>query len=269
MLRLLALGLLSACERPPMQSAQQGYRGTGMQDVQNPRTGCCAEGRAAGGARAAAAGKQRRPEGQGRLSERQGARRPLRGRVHAPHAGHHGLGRARAGLHLLPRCQPGRRFALHQGGGAAHDRDEPAPQRRLGQARRQHRRHLLHLSSWPAGAGQRHLRTDAGEEQPHRHGPGRRRGAEQGRAVDCADVAALRPVHALPLGCRDDPRAAHAGAAERRAPHVDQAGRVHLQPDEPHQQIARRQLHLLPQHAVVPHLERQARHRLARHPHGA
>ncbi len=34
---LLAAGLLSACERPPMQSTQQGYRGTGMQQVDNPR----------------------------------------------------------------------------------------------------------------------------------------------------------------------------------------------------------------------------------------
>jgi photosynthetic reaction center cytochrome c subunit len=33
----LAAGLLVACERPPMQSAQQGYRGTGMQQVTNPR----------------------------------------------------------------------------------------------------------------------------------------------------------------------------------------------------------------------------------------
>ncbi len=28
---------LAACERPPMQSTQQGYRGTGMQQVDNPR----------------------------------------------------------------------------------------------------------------------------------------------------------------------------------------------------------------------------------------
>jgi photosynthetic reaction center cytochrome c subunit len=34
---VMAFGLLAGCERPPMQSAQQGYRGTGMQDVVNPR----------------------------------------------------------------------------------------------------------------------------------------------------------------------------------------------------------------------------------------
>jgi photosynthetic reaction center cytochrome c subunit len=33
----LAAGLLAACERLPMQSTQQGYRGTGMQQVTNPR----------------------------------------------------------------------------------------------------------------------------------------------------------------------------------------------------------------------------------------
>lgn len=39
-LRLLALGslvLLSACERPPMDTVQHGYRGTGMVQVYNPR----------------------------------------------------------------------------------------------------------------------------------------------------------------------------------------------------------------------------------------
>ncbi|MEY3475023.1 MAG: Photosynthetic reaction center cytochrome c subunit precursor [Pseudomonadota bacterium] len=40
-LRVLALGslvLLAACERPPMESVQHGYRGTGMVQVYNPRT---------------------------------------------------------------------------------------------------------------------------------------------------------------------------------------------------------------------------------------
>jgi photosynthetic reaction center cytochrome c subunit len=34
---LIAAALLTACERPPMKSTQQGYRGTGMQQVDNPR----------------------------------------------------------------------------------------------------------------------------------------------------------------------------------------------------------------------------------------
>ncbi len=40
-LKLLALGsllLLGACERPPMDTVQHGYRGTGMVQVYNPRT---------------------------------------------------------------------------------------------------------------------------------------------------------------------------------------------------------------------------------------
>lgn len=38
LLASLAAGLLlTACERPPMESAQQGYRGTGMENVVNPR----------------------------------------------------------------------------------------------------------------------------------------------------------------------------------------------------------------------------------------
>jgi photosynthetic reaction center cytochrome c subunit len=34
---LAAAGLLSACERPQPDSLQQGYRGTGMVQVDNPR----------------------------------------------------------------------------------------------------------------------------------------------------------------------------------------------------------------------------------------
>ena len=32
-----ALTLLAGCERPPMKTAQIGYRGTGMEQVTNPR----------------------------------------------------------------------------------------------------------------------------------------------------------------------------------------------------------------------------------------
>ena len=35
---LSAVLLLTGCERPPMQSVQNGYRGTGMVQVYNPRT---------------------------------------------------------------------------------------------------------------------------------------------------------------------------------------------------------------------------------------
>jgi photosynthetic reaction center cytochrome c subunit len=37
MLALAAASLLAGCERPPMESKQLGYRGTGMQQVDNPR----------------------------------------------------------------------------------------------------------------------------------------------------------------------------------------------------------------------------------------
>jgi photosynthetic reaction center cytochrome c subunit len=37
LITVLSATLLTACERPPMQSQQLGYRGTGMQQVDNPR----------------------------------------------------------------------------------------------------------------------------------------------------------------------------------------------------------------------------------------
>lgn len=38
LIAVLAAGLLSACERPPVQSVQTGFRGTGMDQIYNPRT---------------------------------------------------------------------------------------------------------------------------------------------------------------------------------------------------------------------------------------
>ena len=35
---LACLTLLAGCERPPMESVQTGFRGTGMVQVYNPRT---------------------------------------------------------------------------------------------------------------------------------------------------------------------------------------------------------------------------------------
>jgi len=34
----VAVTVLAGCERPPMESVQHGYRGTGMVQVYNPRT---------------------------------------------------------------------------------------------------------------------------------------------------------------------------------------------------------------------------------------
>jgi hypothetical protein len=34
----LAAGLLTGCERPPIETVQTGYRGTGMEQIYNPRT---------------------------------------------------------------------------------------------------------------------------------------------------------------------------------------------------------------------------------------
>ena len=34
----LVLGLLTGCERPPIETVQTGYRGTGMEQIYNPRT---------------------------------------------------------------------------------------------------------------------------------------------------------------------------------------------------------------------------------------
>jgi photosynthetic reaction center cytochrome c subunit len=44
LLTLAIAALLSACERPPIESAQTGYRGTGMATVENPRLAVADEG---------------------------------------------------------------------------------------------------------------------------------------------------------------------------------------------------------------------------------
>jgi photosynthetic reaction center cytochrome c subunit len=37
-LSICAVMLLTACERPPIDAKQTGYRGTGMDQISNPRT---------------------------------------------------------------------------------------------------------------------------------------------------------------------------------------------------------------------------------------
>ena len=37
-LALVGLAVLAGCERPPVDTVQRGYRGTGMEQVYNPRT---------------------------------------------------------------------------------------------------------------------------------------------------------------------------------------------------------------------------------------
>ena len=148
--------ILRQAERPPMDSVQRGYRGTGMAaDLQSaPRW-----------RRRLAANQipvslpplgNAGPKAGDHLQERPGAERPQRRRVHAADGVDHHLGRAAAGLHLLPRRQQHgvRRRAVHQGRGAPHDADDAPHQQRLEGACRRHRRHLLHLPPRPAGAGE-------------------------------------------------------------------------------------------------------------------
>ncbi len=70
---LAGVALLAGCERPPVDSVQYGYRGTGMVQVYNPRA--MAEQIPLNQPPARTATDLRRwPEGQGRVQERAGAR---------------------------------------------------------------------------------------------------------------------------------------------------------------------------------------------------
>ncbi len=85
-------------------------------------------------------------------------------------------------------------------------------------------------------------------------------------------LAAAECARCLSARRRADPRARHHGPAERHVDGGHQGDGKDLVADDPHVGIARRQLRHLPQ---FPRLQRlgpepaAARHRLARHPHGA
>ena len=96
----------------------------------------------------------------------------------------------------MPRARTSDRQALHQGRFAPHDPDDPAHQRRLEDARRRDRRHLLHLPSRTAGAGQRLVQRSWADRVTRRRGKSCR--AECADRCGRLDVAALRSVHAFP-----------------------------------------------------------------------
>jgi photosynthetic reaction center cytochrome c subunit len=93
------------------------------------------------------------------------------------------------------------------------------------------------------------------------------------RALTCGQFVlfAQRPVHPVFAGQAKHPCERPHRAAIGQPP-VDQASRVDLWPDDAHVDLAGCELHLLPQHAVLPELGKQpttTRDGLARHPHGA
>ena len=138
---------------------QRGFRGTGMEQVYNPRTAGQAVA-AQPGARApppaAAAGGRTATAG---LPERPGAGRP-RASASSPRLM---VGDDRRGSRREQGCaychaddEPGVRRRLHQGRRAPDAADDAAHQRRLEAATSaDDRRHLLHLPPRPAGAGER------------------------------------------------------------------------------------------------------------------
>jgi hypothetical protein len=162
--------------------------------------------------------------------------------------------------------------ALHQGGGAAHARDDAAHQRRLENPRRRtgvtcytcHRGNPVPQKVWfKAPDSQKQAKPDGRQQRRPERGHGRR---SPGR------VAALRPVLALPvLQAKPTSGERHTRAALGQ-PQVDQADRVHLRPDDAHVHRAGRELHLLPQQPPVLVMGRKpapAHHGLARHQPGA
>ena len=163
------------------------------------------------------------------------------------------------------------RQGLHQGRGAADAADDAQHQRRLERPRRADRRHLLHLPSRPAGAGRR-----SGSPIPGRRRPGH--GRQQGRAEHRrAGGRACRrcPTIRSRRSCCGDQNIRvhldHGACREGNETSIKQAEWTYGA-DDAHVRGSRRQLHLLPQHALVLRLGPEqpgAQQGLARHPHGA
>ena len=71
-LAVLSVALLAGCERPPVDSTQVGFRGTGMVEISNPRTQA-STGRAQRAPAVDSGDPGRRAAGEGRVPERAGA----------------------------------------------------------------------------------------------------------------------------------------------------------------------------------------------------
>jgi photosynthetic reaction center cytochrome c subunit len=197
LLAALSIGLwLTACERFPVQSTQQGYRGTGMVQIDNPRIlAAAAAARPALPASTPQAGSDG-PKAKdvfqnvkllGDLSVGEFTRTMVA--MTAWVAPVEGCNYCHAG------CQPGRRQQVPEGRGPPHDRDDAPHQRRLERARRQDRRHLLHLPprAEPAGPDLAHRRA----VQAQRAGSllGNDFGQNKGVPSIAWHIDAPRPVH--------------------------------------------------------------------------
>ena len=157
-------------------------------------------------ARAAAPqGRRRSAPGDAGVQERQGARRPERGRLHAPAERDDRLGISRPGLRLLSR---GRRLRVRRQpaqGGRTHDAGHDAPhQHRLEEPRRRRGSHLLQLPPGPADPGRDLVpepaappsRRDRTRRRLERGGPHRARLLPQRglRGIPLAGHARARPA---------------------------------------------------------------------------
>ena len=144
-------------------------------------------------------------------------------------------------------------------------------QHRLEAACRRDRRHLLDLPSRPGRAERRLVQRQGTDGNDPLHGQPRRPDSAaggNGRRL----VAAERPAGAVPDHRRNEIRVQSTTALPTREAPAMQERRVDLLADDVHVRFARRELHLLPQHACAGALGREhaaARDRVARHPHGA
>lgn len=100
----IAVAALSGCERLPMETRQVGYRGTGMEQVINPRI---VEANAPLHVAPDPCPRCRRwTQGQRYLSEREGSRRFACHRIHTTDAGHDQLGFAATGAAPIAITRP-------------------------------------------------------------------------------------------------------------------------------------------------------------------
>ena len=137
--------------------------------------------------------------------------------------------------------------------------------------RRRHRRHLLHLpprQPVPANIWFERRRTPRSRRRCSATRPARTRPTP---SVGYASLP-YDPFTTFPRRHDEHPRRRRRPRCRAGNRRVDQADRGDLRPDDAHVEVARRQLHLLPQHALVRRLGLEhaaARDRLVRHPHGA
>jgi photosynthetic reaction center cytochrome c subunit len=256
----MAIGmLLSACERPPVDTVQRGYRGTGMEQVYNPRAIA-----AQAAANAAPADSPMVPPG-GPAAKTVFKNLQVVGDL--------GVGEfTRLMTSMTAWVSPDQGCAYCHKAGEDFSSDslytKVVARRMLQMTQHVNADWKPHVAQTGVTCYTCHRGKPVPDNVWFAPAAQKQAGSMLGQ-LGGAGFTAQRPVHSVSLAGERHPRHRQQRIADQQ-PQVHQTNRVDLRPDDAHVAVARRELHLLPQHTLFRRVGQQhaaAWHCLVRHSH--